>query len=139
MIDRYIILKRKPPMVIKLFIILILSFTILVIHCINTFYYISFFQIHSKILNKNNFYLSEILIPIEEVYFITKQDKLKIGNKEYNYQVYEIDPNAIYQENKNCRKVYLMIKDLDEIYQVNGCHVDLKIAKEKKKIIDYLE
>lgn len=129
MIDRYVILKRKPPIIMKLFICIIFFLTVLVICSINTFHFLLFRQVHSQILYKNNLFLLEVLIPAKEVNVITNQTKMRIGAEEYNYQVYEIDPNVVYEENTNYRKLYLLVDDLDESYQVNGYQIDIKIER----------
>lgn len=139
MIDSYIIINRQPNLIIKLFIYNILYLIVLVIWSINTFYYHSFFQVHSQILRINSLYYLEVLIPVEEVNIITNQSKIEIASKNYNYQVYKIDPNAIYDGNKNYQKIYLKIENLEESYQINGYQLEIKIEKSSKKIIDYLK
>ena len=139
MIDSYIIINRQPNLIIKLFIYNILYLIVLVIWSINTFYYHSFFQVHSQILRINSLYYLEVLIPVEEVNIITNQSKIEIASKNYNYQVYKIDSNAIYDGNKNYQKIYLKIENLEESYQINGYQLEIKIEKSSKKIIDYLK
>lgn len=139
MIDSYIILNRKTTLIIKIFFINIFLIGIIVIWSINTFYYQTSFQGHSKILNFNSFYYLEVLIPVKEVNQITKQNQIVIDKKIYNYQVYKIDPDVVYENTINYQKVYLEVIDLEEEYQKNGYQIDVKILKEKKKIIDYLK
>lgn len=139
MIDSYIIINRKPSLIIKLFIYNILFLTLLVIWCINTFYYHSFFQVHSQILRINSLYCLEVLIPVEGVNIITSKSKIEIASKIYNYQVYKIDPNAFYDGNKNYQKLYLKIDDLEDFYKINGYQMEVKIEKTSKKIIDYFK
>lgn len=138
MIDSYIILNRKTNFIIKIFICILSFLTILVIWGINTFSYRSFFHIHSQSLNLNSYYYLEVLVPAEEVNYITNKNKIVINSKEYNYKVYKIAPDITYIEQKNCLKLYLEIENLEEIYKINGYQLDVKIEKENKKIIDYL-
>ena len=65
--------------------------------------------------------------------------QLIINSKKYNYEIYKIDTNAIYINKKNYQKVYLEILNLDINYQINGYELDIKILKEKKKIINHLK
>lgn len=139
MIDSYIILNRKPNFIIKLFIFIVLFLATLVIWCINTFQYQSFFHIHSQILKINSFYYLEVLVPVKEVYLITNQNKIIIDSKEYNYQIYEIVPKVTYYQNNNYQKVYLEIENLEDTYLIDGYQIEVKLKKEKKKIIDYFK
>lgn len=139
MINSYIILNRKPKTVIILFVHIILFLLILAIWGINTLYYQSFFHIHSKILYQNSYYYLEVLIPAKEVETIATNQILIIESKSYNYHVYKTEPNIIYQNNQNYQKMYLVVTNLEKKYQVNGYQIDVKIKKEKKKIIEYLK
>ena len=139
MIDRYIILNRTPKIIIKLFIINIFLITGIVIWGINTLMYQKFLQIHSEILNVNSYYLFKVLIPVKEVKTITNNNKLWIEKKEYQYKVKTIDNKVIYQKNQNYIPIYLEVKDVEKEYLIDGYQLDIKIEKEKKKIIDYLK
>lgn len=139
MIDSYIILNRKLSIIIKTFIFNIFLIGIIVIWGINTLYYQTSFQVHSKILNFNSFYYLEVLIPVKEVKQITKQNQVIIDGKKYFYQVYEIVPDVVYENNNNYQRIYLEVNNLEKKYQKNGYQIDVKILSEKKKIIDYLK
>lgn len=139
MIESYIILNRKTKKIIKFFIVNGLVFLLLVMIGINTIYYKSFYQFHSKIFYFNSLYYVSVLVPTKEVINITSQNQMIIDSKIYFYQVYKIDLNVIYENGNNCQKVYLEIKELDLDYQKNGYEIDFKILKSNKKIIDYLK
>ena len=139
MINSYIILNRKTPFIMKLYIFIILSLTLFVIWSINTFYYQTFTQFHSKILKFNSFYYLEVLIPTKEVKQITSQNQIIIDSKKYNYKIYKIDANITYKNKQNYQKIYLEILNLEEDYLINGYQVDVKFFKERKKIIDYFK
>lgn len=139
MIDSYIILNRKSRFIIKLFLFNVLILLLLVIIGMNTFYYQEFFQFHSKIFYYNSLYYFEVLIPEKEVFVVTRKNKLMIEKKQYNYRVVRIDSNIIYKDSINYQKVYLEVLHLDSWYQKNGYEVDIKILKDKQKIIDYLK
>ena len=139
MINSYIILKRKTSIIIKFFIINIILLIGFIIWGINTFYYQTFNQLHSKILYINTFYYMEVLVPVKEVKQIMNHHQLIINSKKYNYEIYKIDTNAIYINKKNYQKVYLEILNLDKTYQINSYELDIKILKEKKKIINHLK
>ena len=138
MIDTYIIMNRKTNLIIKLFIFNICILIMLFIWMINTFTYKSYFHIHSKIIKFNSYYLLEVLINEEEVNQIKNKDKLLIGEKVYYYKIDKIDNNILYKNNTNYFKVYLNVDSLDKKYQINNYHINIKIPKYNKKIINYL-
>lgn len=139
MIDSYVIINRKTPLIIKMFIINFIILLLLVIWGINTLLLHSYIQIHSKFLNFESFYYLEVLIPVKEVNQITLQNQIIIDSKKYNYKIYKIDSNVTYKNNQNYQKVYLEILNIDKSYLINGYELDVKILKEKKKIIDYFK
>ena len=139
MIDKYIILNRKPNNIIKIFIIIIIFLTGIVIWGINNFTYQKYLLVHSQILNLNSYYYLEVLIPAKEVNQITKQNSLWINQKKYTYRILKIDNNIIFQNQENYIKVNLEIDNLEKKYQVNGYHLDIKFKKKSKKIIEYLK
>ena len=130
MIDSYIILNRKTNFIIKTFIFNILIIGLFVIWGINTFYYQTSFLLHSKILNFNSFYYLKVLIPVKEVNKITNQNKIVIDGDVYNYQIYKIDSDIVYENQINYQKVYLEIINLKKEYLKNGYQVDVKILGE---------
>ena len=87
MIDGYIIMNRRTNLIIKMFVFNISIIIILVIWGVNTFYYQSYFHIHSKLINFNSYYLLEVLIPEKEVNQIINKNVLLIGDQVYNYSV----------------------------------------------------
>ena len=139
MINHYLILNRKPSFIIKTFILVISFIIIAVIWGVNTFYYQNFIILHSRIKYfDNSYYFIEVLVPIKEVKQITKQNQIAINNKTYNYLIYKIDNNVTYINDENYQYVYLNVINLDDAYLINGYEIDVKILKERKKIIDYL-
>ena len=139
MINHYLILNRKPSFIIKTFILVISFIIIAVIWGVNTFYYQNFIILHSRIKYfDNSYYFIEVLVPIKEVKQITNQNQIAINNKTYNYLIYKIDNNITYIDDENYQYVYLKVINLDDSYLINGYETDVKILKERKKIIDYL-
>ena len=139
MINHYLILNRKPSFIIKTFILVISFIIIAVIWGVNTFYYQNFIILHSRIKYfDNSYYFIEVLVPVKEVKQIMKQNQIAINNKTYNYLIYKIDNNVTYINNENYQYVYLNVINLDDSYLINGYEIDVKILKERKKIIDYL-
>lgn len=139
MLDSYIILNRKSKFIMKFFIVNGLILLLLVMIGMNTIYYKIYYQFHSKIFYFNSLYYFEVLIPESEVLNITSQKEVIIDSKVYYYQVLKVDSSIIYQDDVNYQKVYLKVEHLDSKYQKNGYELDIKILKDKKKIIDYLK
>lgn len=137
--NTFTILNRKTPLIINAFILNFFLLTVLVIWGINTLSYQSFLKVHSNILKIDSFYYLEVLIPIKEVNQITIENKLIIDNKTYNFNIYKTDPNITYKNNTNYQKIYLQVFNLNKEYQINGYQIEIKLLKEKKKIINYLK
>ena len=134
--NNYTILNRKISLVMRVFILNIIILIIFVIWGINNLYYQNFIQFHSKILYFDSFYYMEVLVPVKEVNTITKQSQIIIDSNKYNYEIYKVVPDVEYINNINYQKVYLKIFNLDEFFLVNGYELDVKVLKEKKKIIE---
>ena len=134
MIDKYIILNRKPKMIVNLFILTTILLTGLVIIWINTVYYQSFYKINSQISKINSYYVLKVLIPVKEVTRITNHNTIWIDSKKYNYKVTKIDNKITYKNNTNYIKIYLEINNLEQKYKIEGYHLKAKIELEKEKI-----
>ena len=132
-------LHRKPRVLMKVFIFNIFLLTGLVIWGINTFMYQNYFQVHSQVLNLNSYYFLEVLIPVKEVNTVTYQNKLWINKKEYHYRVIDQGNNITYLDGDNYLTLYLAVDDLEKMYQINGYHIDIRIAKEKETIFQILK
>ena len=136
--NSYTILNRKSSFIINTFLLNILILMSFVVWGINTFYYQSFIQLHSKILYFDSFYYMEVLVPAKEVKQITEQSKIIIDEKTYDYKIYKTDNKIRYENNVNYQKIYLKVYNLDASYLIDGYEIDAIILKEKKKIIDYI-
>lgn len=137
MIDTYILLNRKPRLIFKLFIYNILILIGLIIYAIFNFKYTSYFCSNSKITFRDNIYLLKLEISIENLDIVVQNSKIIINNKEYMYQVYQIDSNVDY--NSMCQIVYLKIFNLEDYYLINNYSINIKIIKDSKVLIDYLK
>ena len=135
----YVILNRKPSLIIKIFIFNIIILVSLIIWGINTLYYQTYLTFLSKVVNYNDKYVLEILTPISKVTQIKNQNKIIIDKNIYNYQIYEIDNNIVFINNTNHQKIYLEIPNLSTNYLINGYKMDVKFPGKKQKIINYLK
>lgn len=132
-LDIDLILKRnKYPFIYNIgFIILIIIIVFIYISC--TYKYQTYYI--SKGTIKNN--SLELLVNIDNIKYITYQNKIIIDNKIYNYNIISISENLYVDESLNNYKyVYLNVKNLSNI---NNYVYEVKIPKENKKIIKYLK
>ncbi len=83
-------------------------------------------------------YLLKIMTPISDLSSISQNKFLLINDKEYMYQIYEIEDNLIYEDDSVYQIVYLKIRNLEDYYQINNYPLSIKIKGENKKIINYL-
>ena len=139
MIDKYIILNRKPKMIINLFFINIFLLTGFVIWGINTFTYTNYFLFHSQFLSQNSYYFLEVLVPVKEVKQIMNQNTLWINETNYSYRFLKKDDKVVYQDGGNYINVYLEIFDIDNEYLIDGYHLEVKFCLRSDKIINLLK
>ena len=136
MIDEYIIINRKPKIIIKIFIYNIMFLMMLVIYLSNILTYTSYYSTNSYIFCSNNKYYLKLIIPIDKINLIVKKESLIINDEIYNYSIYKIDSNAI---NDNNIIIYLKVYGLKGSYKINNYIVKIKVEGERKKIIYYLK
>lgn len=129
MIDKYIILNRKPKVILILFALNISFLTGLVIIWINTVHFQSYIKIHSQISIINSRYNLKVLIPAKEVKKIINQNTIWIETKKYNYKVSRISDKITYKNKTNYITLYLDIDRLEKKYLINGYHLETKIKR----------
>ena len=132
-LDIEIILKRqKYPFIYNIGFILIIILTIfLYISCVYKYqtYYITKGTIKDNTL--------ELLVNIDDIKYISNQNKLKIDNHIYKYNIKSISENLYVDEYLNNYKyIYLEIPNLSNI---NNYVYEVKLQKENKKIIEYIK
>lgn len=133
MIETYILLNRQPKIISKLFLFNIFILITLIIYASFTFRYTSYFYSTSKITFKNNIYLLKITTSINNLDVVAKNKNIIINNKEYMYEIYEIESTDKDQE------IYLKVFNLEEYYLIDNYSVNIKIERNSKVLIDYLK
>ena len=139
MIDKYIILNRKPKIITNLFLVNFFLLTGFIIWGINTFTYQNYPLFHSQIKTQNSYYILEVLVPVKEVNEIINQNTLLINKTNYNYKYIKQSRKVIYQNNTNYIKIYLEVYNLEKKYLIEGYHLDIKICLKSEKIINILK
>ena len=111
-----------------LIIILLISLYVSFIYTYRT-YYIS----KGTMINGN----LELLVNIDDIKYITKNNSLKINNIPHNYIVKEISKELYVDESLNNYKyIYLKVNNLNNI---DNYVYDVKLVKENKKLIEYVK
>ena len=132
-LDIEIILKRqKYPFIYNIgFILIIILIIFLYISCIYKYrsYYITKGTVKDDTL--------ELLVNIDDIKYVSNQNKLTIDNHIYNYSIRSISENLYVDESLNNYKyIYLEVPNLSNI---NNYVYEVKLQKENKKIIAYLK
>ena len=136
MLDKYIILNRKPNIIIHIFIYTSILFIILIIYLSNILTYTSYYSKNSYITYINNNYFLKINIPINKLNLITTQNEIILDKIKYNYQIYKIDNNI---KDNDYQTVYLEIYNLKESYKFNNYCIKVFLKEQDQKIIDYIK
>jgi len=100
----------------------------------------------SCLYNYKTYYISKgtmidnnlkLLVNINEIKYITNNNKIKINNQIYNYHISKIS-EEIYVDDAliNYKYIYLKVENLSNI---DNYVYDIKIEKENKKLIEYLK
>lgn len=132
-LDIEIILKKQKYGIIYniAFILIIILLFFLYISCVYEYktYYISKGTISDGLL--------KIVININDIKYFTNNNKLQIGNTIYDYKVSHISEELYVDESLNNYKyIYLDVKLLNNL---NNYVYEIKLAKENKKLIEYLK
>jgi len=132
-LDIEIILKRqKYPFVYNIgFILIIILIVFLYISWVYKYqsYYITKGTIKDNTL--------ELLVNLDDIKYISNQNKLTIDDRLYNYNIKSISENLYVDESLNNYKyIYLEIPNLSNI---NNYVYEVKLQKENKKIIEYIK
>ena len=132
-LDIEIILKRqKYPFIYNigiLFIIIILIFLYVSILCNYKTYYIQ----KCSMIDGN----LKLLVNIDDIKYISNQNKIKINNQIYDYYISKISEELLVDESfNNYKYIYLKVNNLNNI---DNYVYEVKIEKENKKIIQYLK
>ena len=100
----------------------------------------------SCLYNYKTYYISKgtmidnnlkLLVNINEIKYITNNNKIKINNQIYNYHVSKIS-EELYVDDAliNYKYIYLKVENLNNI---DNYVYDIKIEKENKRLIEYLK
>ena len=79
----------------------------------------------------------KLLVNLDDIKYIATNNSLKIDNTHYEYQISKISEELYVDETLNNYKyIYLKVNNLNNI---NNYVYEIKLVKEKKKLIEYLK
>ena len=126
------ILKRERYPSIYKFGWLMIIIIILFLYVINTYKYQSYYI--TKGIVKDNFI--ELLVPINDLKYVTDNKQIILDGKKYSYNVNEISKD-IYVDDKYNNYKYIYI-DISGLSSVNNYVYQVKLEKENKSLANYL-
>lgn len=126
------ILKRERYPSIYKFGWLMIIIIILFLYVINTYKYQSYYI--TKGIVKDNFI--ELLVPINDLKYVTDNKQIILDGKKYSYNVNEISKD-IYVDDKYNNYKYIYI-DIPSLSSVNNYVYQVKLEKENKSLANYL-
>lgn len=126
------ILKRERYPSIYKFGWLMIIIIILFLYVINTYKYQSYYI--TKGIVKDNFI--ELLVPINDLKYVTDNKQIILDGKKYRYNVNEISKD-IYVDDKYNNYKYIYI-DISGLSSVNNYVYQVKLEKENKSLANYL-
>ena len=129
-------LRKKIPLLYKIisFLLLIIISLLIIILNMN---YISIMNTVGMIKEIDNNYYIRLVIDNNDIKYLINNNYLYIENKIMNYKIQKIEEELYSDNNKNYKVIYLKVK-LEKEYKINNLNLNIKINKEKKKILYYI-
>lgn len=137
MFDSYIILNRKPKIIIIIFVYVLICFSFYLLYLSNTLIYTSYYCSNSTVINVDNEYYLKMIVELDKLNLVTKKKRLYFAdsNNQYNYQVYKIEEGI----NNDSKIVYLKVFEIDNSYKINNYGIKIKIKEKSTKLINYIK
>lgn len=137
-IEAEIFLRKEISFVYKI-VLLVMIFIVCMTFIILNMNYQTVLNLDAMVKRVNNIYLVMMQVSADDIKYIINNNKIKIDDDEFYYEVYKIDKELYISDNmKNYKVVYLRL-NLDKKYQVDNLAVSVKVNKENKMIFEYLK
>lgn len=137
-IEAEIFLRKEISFVYKI-VLLVMIFIVCMTFIILNMNYQTVLNLDAMVKRVNNIYLVMMQVSADDIKYIINNNKIKIDDDEFYYEVYKIDKELYMSDNmKNYKVVYLRL-NLDKKYQVDNLAVSVKVNKENKMIFEYLK
>lgn len=137
-IEAEIFLRKEISFVYKI-VLLVMILIVCMTFIILNMNYQMVLNLDAMVKRVNNIYLVMMQVSADDIKYIINNNKIKIDDDEFYYEVYKIDKELYMSDNmKNYKVVYLRL-NLDKKYQVDNLAVSVKVNKENKMIFEYLK
>lgn len=137
-IEAEIFLRKEISFVYKI-VLLVMILIVCMTFIILNMNYQMVLNLDAMVKRVNNIYLVMMQVSADDIKYIINNNKIKIDDDEFYYEVYKIDEELYISDNmKNYKVVYLRL-NLDKKYQVDNLAVSVKVNKENKMIFEYLK
>lgn len=137
-IEAEIFLRKEISFVYKI-VLLVMILIVCMTFIILNMNYQTVLNLDAMVKRVNNIYLVMMQVSADDIKYIINNNKIKIDDDEFYYEVYKIDKELYISDNmKNYKVVYLRL-NLDKKYQVDNLAVSVKVNKENKMIFEYLK
>ena len=133
MFDSYIILNRKPHIIIVIFIYIFIIFLLYLFYFLNTYTFTLYYSNTSFIKYVDGDYYLMIDAELKDSDLILKGEEIYLNDKLYKYQIYRIDEGI-----NDTQVIYLKIFNIEEDYKIDNFAIKIKIFDRKVKLINYL-
>lgn len=118
--------KIKLPLIIKLMLLILLSFLIFSLN-----YKMSIYNIYeARVIERDGGYYVQVLVPMGKK-TIMDSNRILIDDKKYKYEVLSIEDDYVY-DGKNAYMLVNIIVDLDKKDKINNNYLKLKQLSEKE-------
>lgn len=132
-LDIEIILKKQKYSPIYNIGTILIIITLIFIYISFTYKYKTYYITKGTIKDNN----LELLVNIDDIKYISNNNILDIDNALYSYKIQEISEDLYIDESLNNYK-YIYLK-VDNLSNINNYVYEVKLEKENKKIIEYIQ
>ena len=137
-IEAEIFLRKEISIVYKIILFIFVLITCVTLIILNINYY-TYITLNGIVKEVDNNYVLVLETDKNNIKYITNNNIMSIDNKSYYYEIYKIDNELYISDNmKNYNIIYLKT-NLEKKYLVNNLILKIKIKKDSKIILKYLE
>ena len=137
-IEAEIFLRKEISIVYKIILFIFVLITCVTLIILNMNYY-TYITLNGIVKEVDNNYVLVLETDKNNIKYITNNNIMSIDNKSYYYEIYKIDNELYISDNmKNYNIIYLKT-NLEKKYLVNNLILKIKIKKDSKIILKYLE
>ena len=137
-IEAEIFLRKEISIVYKIILFIFVLITCVTLIILNMNYY-TYITLNGIVKEGDNNYVLILKKDKNNIKYITNNNIMSIDNKSYYYEIYKIGNELYISDNmKNYNIIYLKT-NLEKKYLVNNLILKIKIKKDSKIILKYLE